>query len=68
MPNMEELLGEVLMAITKNVNKPLFFSTIDLDYAFGQLKMHEDTQKYWVFELVAGKLPDYANFKKISTG
>ena len=32
-PNLEELLGQVSMAITRNEKMPLYISTIDLEYA-----------------------------------
>ena len=37
MPNLEQLLGQVSMAITKNEEMPLYISTINLEYAFGQI-------------------------------
>ena len=42
MPNLEELLEQVSMAITKNEEMPLYISTIDLEYAFGQVKLHTE--------------------------
>ena len=40
MPNLEELLGQVSLSITKDETLPLYISTIDLEYPFGQTKLH----------------------------
>ena len=37
MPNMEELLNQISVEITRDRTAQLFFSKIDLDYAYGQL-------------------------------
>ena len=39
MPNLEKLLGQVSLSITKDETMPLYISTIDLEYAFGQIKL-----------------------------
>ena len=42
MPNMEELLNQISVKITQNRTLQLFISKIDLDYAYGQLKLSEN--------------------------
>ena len=41
MPNMEELLNQISVEITRDRKLQLFISTIDLDYAYGQMKLSE---------------------------
>ena len=39
MPNMEELLNQISVEITRDRTKELNISKIDLDYAYGQMKL-----------------------------
>ena len=64
MPNLEELLGQVSMAITKDEEMPLYISTIDLEYAFGQVKLHPDTSKHCNIAIIGGDATGYYQFKK----
>ena len=64
MPNLEELLGQVSMAITKDEEMPLYISTIDLEYAFGQVKLHPDTSKHCNIAIIGGDSTGYYQFKK----
>ena len=64
MPNLEELLGQVSMAITKNEEMPLYISRIDLEYAFGQVKLHPDTSKHCNIAIIGGNATGYYQFKK----
>ena len=41
--NMEELLNQISVEITRDRTMQLFMSKIDLDYAYGQLKLSEET-------------------------
>ena len=64
MPNMEELLNQISNKITDDRTKPLWISKIDLDYAYGQLKLSEDTSRHCVFAITGGKFNGYYRFKK----
>ena len=64
MPNMEELINQISNKITSDRKKPLWISKIDLDYAYGQLKLAEETSKHCVFALTGGKFNGYYRFKK----
>ena len=64
MPNLEELLGQGSMAITRNENMPLYISTIDLEYAFGEIKIHPDTAKHCNIAIIGGEATGYYQFKK----
>ena len=39
MPNMEELLNQISVEITRDRTMQLFMSKIDLDYAYGHMKL-----------------------------
>ena len=54
MPNLEELLGQVSMAITRNEDMPLYISTIDLEYAFGPIKLHPESSKHCNIAIIGG--------------
>ena len=51
MPNLEELLNQISVEITHDRTVQLFISIIDLDYAYGQMKLSEETSRQCVFAL-----------------
>ena len=63
MPNMEELLNQISVEITRDRKLQLFISKIDLDYAYGQMKLSEETSRQCVFALTGGNFSGY-RFKK----
>ena len=64
MPNMEDLLHQISVEITRDRTKQLFLSKIDLDYAYGQMKLSEETSRQCVFALTGGNFSGYYRFKK----
>ena len=64
MPNMEELLNQISVEITRDRTVQLFLSKIDLDYAYGQMKLSEETSRQCVFALSGGNFSGYYRFKK----
>ena len=64
MPNMEELLNQISVEITKDRTKELMMSKIDLDYAYGQMKLSKETSRQCVFAITGGKFSGYYRFKK----
>ena len=64
MPNMEDLLIQILVEITRDRTVQLFISKIDLDYAYGQMKLSEETSRQYVFAVTAGKFSGYYRYKK----
>ena len=64
MPNMEELLNQISVAITKDRTKKLMMSKIDLDYAYGQMMLSEETSRQCVFAITGGNFSGYYRFKK----
>ena len=45
MPNMEELLNQIPVEITRDRTNELRISKIDLDYANGQMKLSKETNQ-----------------------
>ena len=64
MPNLEELLNEISVEITRNQTKELNKSKIDLDYTYGQMKLSKETSRQCVFALTGGKFSSYNRFRK----
>ena len=64
MPNMEELLNQISVEITRDRTVKLFISKIDLDYAYGQMRLSEETSRHCVFALTGGNFSGYYRFKK----
>ena len=63
-PNMEELLNQISVEITRDRTMQLFMSKIDLDYAYRQMKLSEETSRQCVFALTGGKFSSYYRFRK----
>ena len=64
MPNMEELLNQISVKITRDRTVKLFISKLDLDYAYGQMRLSEETSRQCVFALTERKFSGYYRFKK----
>ena len=64
MQNMEELLNQISVEITRDRTVQLFLSKIDLDYAYGQMKLSEEKSRQCVFALTGGNLSGYYRFIK----
>ena len=59
MPNILEILNQIPVEITRGRTVQLFLSKIDLDYAYGQLKLSEETSRQCVFALTGGTFSGY---------
>ncbi len=64
MPILAELLDQISIKISLGKGKPLFVSTIDLKYAFGQIKLHSETAKHCVAAIVGGTSTGHYRFLK----
>ena len=64
MPNMEEVLNQISVEITRDRTVKLFISKIDLGYAYGQMRLSEETSRHCVFAPTGGKFSGYYRFKK----
>ena len=63
-PILAELLDQISIKISEGRGKPLFISTIDLKYAFGQNALHKNTAKHCVAAIVGEKATGYYRFLK----
>ena len=64
MPNMEELINQISVEITRDRTKELMMSKIDLDYEYGQMKQTKETSRQCVFAIKGGKFSGYYRIKK----
>ena len=64
MPNMKELLNQLSTGTTQAPNESLWVSKIDLEYAYGQLKLYEEKSKDCNFAITGGNMIGYYKFKK----
>ena len=55
MPNIEELMDTVGQTISERKPGDVYFSTMDLTYAYGQLPLSPETRVQCNFSLVGGK-------------
>ena len=63
MPNMEEVLNETSVEISRGRTVHIFISEINLDYAYGQMKLSEETSRQCVFAIPGGNISGYYRFK-----
>ena len=63
MPNMEELISKTSAEITKS-SEEIWMSKIDLDYAYGQVKLSEEASKHSVISIIGGDFTGRCRFKK----
>ena len=54
MPSMEELLNQFLVESKRGRTKKLIITEIDLDYAYGQMKLSKETCRLCVFAITGG--------------
>ena len=64
MPILAELVDQISIKISLGTGKPLVISTIDLKYAFGQIKLHSESAKHCVAAIVGGTSTGHYRFKK----
>ena len=54
MPNLENLTDMVAEKIEGEEDE-VFFSSLDLKYAYGQVPLHESTARHCNFQIIGGK-------------
>ena len=59
---LEKLLNQISVEITRDRTKELNISKIDLNNAYGQLKLSKETSRQCVFALTGGKFSGYYRF------
>ena len=46
MPNMEEILNQISAELSRNNHDPIWICLIDIDYAYGQMKLAPETSEH----------------------
>ena len=64
MPNLDDLKDGISIKITEDPKSGLWITTIDLMYAFGQVKLAKNTAKQCVIAIVRGKATGHYRFKR----
>ena len=64
MPNMEELLNQISTELSRNDHDPIWISAIDLDYAYGQMKLAPETSEHCNFAVTGENMNGYYRFLK----
>ena len=54
MPNVDGILEGVSQIVTANTKETLYFSVLDLKYAYSQLKLTAETAKQCNFNIIGG--------------
>ena len=55
MPNIEELVDTIGQFISEKKQGELYFTTMDLTYAYAQLQPSEETSVHCIFSLMGGR-------------
>ena len=64
MPNMEELLNQISAELSRNNHDAIWISVIDLDYAYGRMKLAPETSKHCNFAVTDENMNGYYRFLK----
>ena len=64
MPNIDSLIDSISQQINDfNQGDNVYFSTIDLKYAYSQLKLYPDTPRHCNFNIICGESTGTYRFK-----
>ena len=64
MPNIDMLIDTISQHLTNTQNgQQAYFTTLDLKYAYSQLKLHHDTAKHCNFNIICGESTGTYRFK-----
>ena len=64
MPNMDELRNQISTELSKNDHDAIWISVIDLDYAYGRMKLAPETSKHCNFTVTGENMNGYYRFLK----
>ncbi len=64
MPNLDDLRDRASIRASKDREMPFWVSTIDLDYAFGQVELDEETAKHCVIAIVDGDSNGHCKYNR----
>ena len=63
MPNLEDLLNTLAETITAKDGEKVWFTSVDLKYAFGQVPLNPELAKHCNFVIIGGKASGIYRFK-----
>ena len=61
---MEKLLNQISTELSRNDHDPIWISVIDLDYAYGRMKLAPETSKHCYFAVTSENMNGYFRFLK----
>ena len=61
---MEELLNQRSAELSRNDHDPIWISVIDLEYAYGQMRLAPETSKHCIFAVTSENVNGYYRFLK----
>ena len=64
MPNMEELISRISRKISEEQEGEIWITKLDFDYAYGQIKLNENTKNLCIFTVTGGEFTGYYCFLK----
>ena len=67
-PNMEELISRISRKISEGEDGEVLATELDFDYAYGQIKLDDNTKSLCIFTVTGGSLTGYYRFLKGSYG
>ena len=68
MPNMEELISRISRKISEGKEGKIFATKLDFGYAYGQIKLDENTKNLCIFTVTGGDFTGYYRFLKAFYG
>ena len=63
MPNIDSLIQTISQSLSTAPQETAYFTTLDLQYAYSQLNLHNDTARHCKFNLVSGDMTSTYRFK-----
>ena len=63
MPNVDSLIQTISQTLSTAPQETAYFTTLDLQYAYSQLKLHSDTARHCNFNIVSGDMTGTYRFK-----
>ena len=64
MPNMEELISRISRKISEEKAGEIWLTKLDFDYAYGQIKLDDETKNLCIFTITRGEFTGYYRFLK----
>ena len=64
MPNMEELISRISRKISEEKEGEIWLTKLDFDYAYGQIKLDDETKNLCIFTITGGEFTGYYRFLK----